>query len=147
MPATQQHLTKHQPNLVLFDFDGTLVNGDNGTRMIMAFAQARKWPIITSLLLTPIILPLLLFPPTKKWGASTYLWLSTVGMSKKHINRCLKHLAQNTAKYAQRYRIEPAWARLEQHLQAGDQVVIITGCWEKMAKKMLQAMGLKDVTH
>ncbi len=138
-------MPEQHPNLVLFDFDGTLVCGDNGTRMIVAFARSRGWPLFTLLLCTPIVLPLLLFPPTKRLGASMYLWLSTVGMRKTQIDQCLNHLAAFTASHAQHYRIEPAWQRLEQHLQAGDKVVIVTGCWEKMAKKTLRAMGLKGV--
>ncbi len=142
----RSNLPEQQPRLVLFDFDGTLISGDNGTRMIVEFARSRGWPLITSILCTPIILPLLLFPPTKRLGASMYLWLSTVGMGKNQINRCLKRLAAVTAGNPQHYRIEPAWERLQQHLQAGDKVVVITGCWEKMAKKTLKAMGLNGVT-
>ncbi len=138
-PATQQR------QLVLFDFDGTLVRGDNGTRMILAFARSRGWPIIVMLLATPVILPLLFCPPTKRLGASMYLWLSTVGMHKRQINRCLKKLAAHTASYPERYRIENTWQRIDAHLAAGDQVVVVTGCWQKMARLILTGLGLKNV--
>lgn len=142
-PAKQSAPSAEQ--WVLFDFDGTLVRGDNGTRMIYAFARSRGWPIITMLLATPIVLPLVFFPPTKRLGASIYLWLSTVGMSKQQIKRCLKRLSKYTASHPERYRIDATWQCLQTHLAAGDKVVIVTGCWQKMAKMILAALGLKGV--
>lgn len=132
--------------LVLFDFDGTLVRGDNGTRMILAFARSRGWPFVPLILATPIILPILFFPPTKRLGASMYLWLSTVGMKKRQINQCLKRLARFTANRPEHYRIDGAWQRLREHQAAGDRLVVVTGCWEKMARKILKGMGLRGIT-
>lgn len=130
---------------VLFDFDGTLVSGDNGTRMILAFARSRGWPLIIMLLATPIVLPMVFFPPSKRFGVSVYLWLSTVGMSKKQTKRCLKQLVDFTASQPELYRIDSSWQRLQTHLMEGDNVVIVTGCWQKMAQLILKGLGLENI--
>lgn len=131
---------------MLFDFDGTLVSGDNGTRMIFVLGRHRRWPLIPLIMLAPVILPFLFFPPTKHIGASAFLWLATVGISKKQMSRCLQGLAAYTATHSERYIIDSAWQRLLEHQQQGDRIVVVTGCWEKQAKKTLKALGLKNIT-
>ena len=142
---SKKQKTKTSP-LVLFDFDGTLVSGDNGTRMIVMFARSRIWPLVPMVTFCPIIFLFLFFPPTKHIGASIFLWLSTVGMSKKKISQCLSRLAKYTASKPEHYVIQSAWQRLLTHQKNGDRVVVVTGCWEKQAKKTLKALGLKNIT-
>jgi len=135
-----------QATIVLFDFDGTLVSGDNGTRMIFHIAAERWWPFLPMVLAAPLLLPLVFLPGTKNIGASGFLWLCTVGLDKKRLNRTLKRLATSIASRSDQVRIDASWQRLLEHQRKGDRIVIVTGCWVKMAKKILHAMGLRDIT-
>jgi len=135
-----------QATIVLFDFDGTLVTGDNGTRMIIHIAAERWWPFVPMVLAAPVLLPLVFLPGTKNIGASGFLWLSTVGLDKKRLNRILKRLANSIAGRSAQVRIEASWQRLLEHQRQGDRIVVVTGCWVKMANKILYAMGLRDIT-
>ncbi|MDA3933554.1 MAG: HAD family hydrolase [Gammaproteobacteria bacterium] len=147
-PTTSNSAAEHSRNasIVLFDFDGTLVSGDNGTRMILRIAAERWWPFVPMLLAAPLLLPLLSIPGSKNIGASGFLWLSTVGLSKKRLNSILERLASSIAHRAEQVKIEASWQRLLQHQRQGDRIVVVTGCWVKMAKKMLRSMGLSDIT-
>lgn len=144
--STVTNASARQATIVLFDFDGTLVSGDNGTRMIFHIAAARWWPFLPMLLAAPILLPLLFIPGSKNIGASGFLWLATVGLHKKRLNQILISLATSIAKRSDKVRIDASWQRLLQHQRQGDRIVIVTGCWVKMARKILYAMGLRDIT-
>ncbi len=143
LPACQ---TTAAATTVLFDFDGTLVSGDNGTRMIFHLAAERWWPFLPMLVAAPVLLPLLLIPGTKNIGASGFLWLTTVGLKPQRLHRNLHRLAASIASRPDKVRIEASWQRLLEHQRQGQRIVVVTGCWVQMATKILHAMGLRDIT-
>lgn len=146
MVAGLNNLIAGPANLVLFDFDDTLVYGDTGARMILQLGKQRIWPLFLSVIVSPIALPLLLFSSsTRRFGASIYLWLSTVGMSQKKIDDCLERLAKKIANQPGQYHIGKTWKHLYDHMNAGDKVVIVTGCWESLAKRIVDLMGIKNI--
>ena len=132
--------------LVVFDFDHTLYDGDSGGHLVL-WVLKRSWPRrIAALLATPLLLPLVAFLPTRRFGISGYLWIGTFGL---HDRRDLDRLIDRyvTADEAGiRARLLPkALVVLQQHRDAGDRVVVATGAPPELARAILDFVAHQDL--
>jgi phosphatidylglycerophosphatase C len=141
MPGPQRQGSPHR--VVVFDLDGTLVRGDSFALFLRVLMLRRPPRAAASLLAAVILLPLLLLPVTRNRAVSGFLWLATVGLSPD----CFDALAQEfaLAHAAEARRIAVALDRLHSHLQAGDRVIVATGCADPLASAVCKALGLTDV--
>ncbi|KGQ20012.1 Phosphoserine phosphatase [Lysobacter dokdonensis DS-58] len=132
--------------LVVFDFDHTLYDGDSGGHLVLWLLK-RSWPRrIAALLATPLLLPLVAFLPTRRFGISGYLWIGTLGL---HERRALDALIdQYVAHDAERIRsrlLPKALAVLQRHRDAGDRVLVATGAPPELARAILDFVAHKDL--
>ncbi|MUV13698.1 haloacid dehalogenase-like hydrolase [Noviluteimonas gilva] len=132
--------------LVVFDFDHTLYDGDSGGHLVMWLLKRSWLRCIGALLATPILLPLVAFLPTRRYGISGYLWIGTLGL---HARRELDTLIdQYVAHDEQRIRarlLPKALAVLQQHRDAGDRVLVATGAPPELARAILDFVAHQDL--
>jgi len=65
--------------LVVFDFDHTLYDGDSGGHLVRWLIRRSAWRSLAAILAAPILLPLVAFLPTRRFGISGFLWIGTLG--------------------------------------------------------------------
>jgi phosphatidylglycerophosphatase C len=122
-------------DVVVFDFDGTLVDRDSFLDFGFAYCRARpaRWLLIVPLL--PLALLLLL---TRSQGAagSVLLWAMTVGCSTRRFVLALKRYARSRLTG---YAFEEIFTELARHVGEGRRVVIATGSVPTLVRALLAA--------
>jgi len=134
------------PQTVVFDFDHTLYNGDSGQHLVIWLLRCNWWRRLLALLIAPIFAPMIAYLPTRRCGLSGFVWVGSVGLGLRHgltprLERYLVEHAQTL-----RTRLLPsALAVLQQHLDAGDTVVVATGAPPTLARGILALSGYEHL--
>jgi len=132
--------------LVVFDFDHTLYDGDSGGHLVGWLIRRSAWRSIAAILAAPILLPLVAFLPTRRFGISGFLWIATLGTHARNdldtlIDQYVTHDAANI-----RARLLPkALAVLQGHRDAGDDVLVATGAPPELARAILDFVAHQDL--
>jgi len=132
--------------LVVFDFDHTLYDGDSGGHLVGWLIRRSAWRSIAAILAAPILLPLVAFLPTRRFGISGFLWIGTLGTHARNdldalIDQYVTHDAANI-----RARLLPkALAVLQRHRDAGDDVLVATGAPPELARAILDFVAHQDL--
>lgn len=132
-------------NLVLFDFDKTIINKDIGAAYMKYMLVRNPCRLAACVVMTPFVLLFLPFNNAKFIGYSVWLWLVTVGMSNKKLvgfrNKFITQFldSETTMLY------EKAVERLVVHTQNMDTVVVVSGASSWMVKKVFTRMSLPKV--
>ncbi len=127
--------------IVVFDFDGTLIQGDCVARWLRWQLRGSIWRQIFASIYAPFGVLLLRFDATRFFAVSGFLYLATFGI-KDHA-----HLRQVYLNYfasienIDELRIMPVLEALHAHLAAGDRVVIATGAEKMLAQTLWQSIG------
>ena len=131
---------------VVFDFDHTLYDGDSGSHLFAWLIRRSWWRTALALLATPVLGPLIAFLPTRRFGISGFVWIGTVGMHRSSTVDVLTDLYVAADREAIASRLLPhALAVLEQHLDAGDRVVVATGAPPELARAILSFVAHEQV--
>ena len=126
--------------LVLFDFDGTLVRGDCVAGFLRQQLKRRPWRHIAALHFLPL-LPLLGHWRSAWLTASAFSWLLTVGRDDASLQAERAAYVARLGAEPERWLIAPAVQRLREHLERGDEVVIVTGAEQGMAELLWSALA------
>lgn len=135
-----------QPRTVVFDFDHTLYDGDSGSHLFAWLIRRSWWRSLLALLATPVLGPMVAFLPTRRRGISGFVWIGTVGL---HHSDTVDALTDRYV-LANRDGITPrllphALGVLQQHLDAGDRVVVATGAPPELARAILAFVAHEKV--
>lgn len=132
-------------NLVLFDFDKTIVNRDTGAAYMKFMLCRNPLRLFLCCLALPVCVPFLLHSKTKYIGFSILLWLATFGMSLRKVIRLRKA-------FIRRYLNEPSTIIFKdalQHLQLltsnNHKVVVVSGASDWMVKAIFTHASLPKV--
>lgn len=142
------HTTQTQASgeLVVFDFDHTLYDGDSFTDLLKWRIVRSPWRMLLALLVAPICAPMIAFLPTRRRGISAFVWVGTVGL---HRRRDLDDLIDAYVLKNQqeiRARLLPeAFKVFHRHRQAGDTVIVATGAPPELARAILGFVAHEDV--
>lgn len=133
-------------DLVVFDFDHTLYDGDSGTHLFKWLIARSPWRILLALLIAPAFAPMIAFLPTRRRGISAFVWAGTIGL---HRRRDLDALIDRYV-IANRERIREkllplALEVLHRHREAGDTVIVATGAPPELARAILAFVAHEDV--
>ena len=132
--------------LVVFDFDHTLYDGDSGSHLFAWLIRRSWWRTALALLAAPVFGPMVAFLPTRRYGISGFVWISTVGMPRR---RTLDDaIDRYVAGHADRIRarlLPLALDVLHRHREAGDRVVIATGAPPELARAILAFVAYESV--
>jgi phosphatidylglycerophosphatase C len=123
---------------VVFDFDGTLIEGDSTTRWLLETFKRSPLRFALAILLLPIALPMVILPYSRRRGASIFLWLATFGMDEADLERSLSEFARRFAAgdLAIGWRLGAVQV-LEHHLAEGHRVTISTAAPECVVRPLL----------
>ncbi|MGO4551451.1 haloacid dehalogenase-like hydrolase [Lysobacter sp. 2RAF19] len=135
----------HAP-LVVFDFDHTLYDGDSGGHLVLWLLRRSGLRRIAALLATPLLLPLVAFLPTRRYGISGYLWIGTFGLhERRELDKLIdQYVAHDQARIRARL-LPKALAVLQRHRDAGDRVLVATGAPPELARAILDFVAHQDL--
>jgi phosphatidylglycerophosphatase C len=132
--------------LVVFDFDHTLYDGDSGSHLFKWLIERAWWRRVLAVLAAPVAGPMIAFLRTRRAGISVFVWIGTVGL---HRRRDLDALIDRyVALHADaiRSRLLPiALDVLHHHRERGDRVVVATGAPPDLARAILAFVAHEDV--
>lgn len=140
MPSVAAHAgtSDERREVVVFDFDGTLVRRDSFLDFCVRYCVRRPARLLFVVALSPLSLLLL---ATRSQGAagSVLLWAMTIGSSTRSFVLALRSYARETLPaYAQ----DAIFEELTQRARAGSRVVIATGSVPVLVHELLAARKL-----
>jgi phosphatidylglycerophosphatase C len=127
--------------VVVFDFDGTLVNRDSFIDFSVSYCMQRPARFILLAAVLPLALTLRV--RSLSASASVLLWAMTVGSSTRSFVLALKHYAQHTLPS---YANEAIFEELARHLREGHRVVIATGTVPLLVRGLLGARTIGRIS-
>ena len=138
--------TGDAPPLVVFDFDHTLYDGDSGGHLVLWLLK-RSWARrIGALLASPLLLPLVAFLPTRRFGISGYLWIGTLGLrERRELDKLIDRYVAHDAPRIRGRLLPKALEVLQRHRDAGDRVVVATGAPPELARAILDFVAHQDL--
>lgn len=122
--------------VVVYDFDGTLVEGDIGAAFIHHLL--RGWRRGVAMPVAAPGLALMRFERTRRLGVSLFLRIASLGRTHGGVHAAAERFAE--ARPLRRREREIAWLRAD--LAAGRRVVVATGAFEPLARVVLRRLGL-----
>jgi phosphatidylglycerophosphatase C len=125
-------------SVVVFDFDGTLVNRDSFFDFAVGYCLARPGRLLLMVAVLPVALLLALRSRTA--GGSTLLWAMTLGLSTRRFVLLIRHYARHTLPS---YAHDAIFEELERHVREGDRVVIATASVPVMVRGLFFARRLR----
>jgi phosphatidylglycerophosphatase C len=130
--------------LVVFDFDHTLYDGDSGAHLVAWLVRRAWWRRLLAVVAAPLLAPLVAWLPTRRRGISGFLWIGTVGEARPIDALIDAYVAANAA--AIRARLLPkALEVLHRHRVAGDRVLVATGAPPELARAILDFVAHQDL--
>lgn len=130
------------PRVVLFDFDGVLLHGD-AFYLFIRDRYARSW--LRKLLVLPCLPWLLLeLPFSRRRAARTLVHAALFGTSGKRYQAQAGAYATALVQHSRLFNRD-ALRALRRHQQAGDRVIVVTGCEQALVGGILEQLGLHEV--
>lgn len=129
-----------QPNVVVFDFDGTLVSRDSFLDFLFGYCSRRPARLLLVGLLLPLALALTL--RSQRRAASLLLWGVTLCTSTRSFARALSRYARDTLPASAN---DAIFLELSEQIQAGHRVVIATGSMPLLVRGLLRARQLDPI--
>ncbi len=132
--------------LVVFDFDHTLYDGDSGSHLVLWLIRRHWARVAAAVLLSPLLLPMIAWLPTRRRAISAYLWIGTVGTHRrKDMDRLIDRYVQGHAAQIRARLLPIALKVLQRHRDAGDRVIIATGASPELARAILDFVAHEDL--
>ena len=125
---------------VLFDFDGVLIRGDS----FSSFVKARLGGSASRFALAVPMMAFLLMKPTRRFAARHCVRVALLGLDKKTYEAAIDLFAEQLHA-RDGHVIAQGVTRARQHMAAGDRVIVVTGCEQRLARKLLDRMNLREV--
>ena len=128
--------------IVLFDFDGVLFQGDSFS-MFMRHRYRQSWlSKLLALLTMPWWLPCLVL--SRWWGARALVHVALFGMGQKRYQQIAEAFADDLVRRPRQFYRDGLQA-LRRHIAEGDEVMVVTGCEQVLAARLLSQLGLSEV--
>jgi phosphatidylglycerophosphatase C len=130
-------------DVAVFDLDGTLLRGDTTAEFVRSLIWRSPPRVAVAVASAPLLGPLFFVPFARRYAITALLWIATVGLPSGRFQALMEEfVGEHTAEGG---RILVALDRLQAHLDAGDRVVIATGCADWLATAVCRALGLDPV--
>jgi len=132
--------------LVVFDFDHTLYDGDSGSHLVLWLIRRHWARVAAAIALSPLLLPLIAWLPTRRHAISVYLWIATFGTHRRQdMDRLIDLYVRKHAKDIRSRLLPTALKVLQKHRDAGDRVIIATGASPELARAILDFVAHEDL--
>jgi len=130
-------------DVAVFDLDGTLLRGDTTAEFVRGLIWRSPPRAAVAVAFAPVLGPLFFVPFARRYAITVLLWIATFGLPPGRFETLMEEFAVQHA--AEAGRITVVLDRLHAHLEAGDRVVIATGCADWLASAVCRALGLDTV--
>lgn len=132
--------------LVVFDFDHTLYDGDSGQHLV-TWLITRHWArMAVAVLLAPLLLPMVAWLPTRRRGISGFLWIGSIGLHRRReLDAVIDRYVQANKDRIRARLLPVALEVLHRHRMQGDRVVIATGAPPELARAILDFVAHEDL--
>lgn len=131
--------------VVVFDLDGTLVAGDSFGAFLRHLITRNLLRCAMAVVTVPVWLPAWLLPPTRLAAERYLVWLAAPGMDEDAFAAAAGDFATRHAGPATGRAPAAALERVREHREAGDWVVVATGCASPLAQEVCTVIGLDGV--
>jgi phosphatidylglycerophosphatase C len=126
---------------IVFDLDGTLLNGDSTTAWMVARIRRSWLRTLLSVLASPVAA--LLMPFSRRWGASAFLWVASVGQDETALRTSFRAFAAQVHGGG-----AVAWRPigidvLHGHIAGGERVVVATAAPVWLAEALFERLSLR----
>lgn len=145
-PASRFPAQRHDAQVVVFDFDHTLYDGDSGSHLFAWLIRRSPWRTALALLLAPVFAPMAAFLRTRRVGISAFVWAGTVGLHRRRdLDALIDDYVDGHVEAIKRRLLPIALDVLHHHRMQGDRVVIATGAPPELARAILAFVAHEDV--
>ncbi|AXI02647.1 haloacid dehalogenase-like hydrolase [Aquirhabdus parva] len=125
--------------IVVFDLDKTLLAVDSTETWIREQIFGSPYRFAMGVVSAPLGLMLMHFPEKRKFGASIFLWIATVGLNESQKMESIEQFNQRFhAGLTKSYWFKDGIAVLEEHIQNGHKVIIVTAAPKLLAEKLFE---------
>lgn len=145
MPGQRDDGARPERVVVAFDLDGTLVRGDSFRSFMRTMLFRGPLRSLATLLASTVLWPMFLFPPTRELSVHGYLWIAAGRVSPARFDELAAEFARSHAAAAGGNQIAATLERLRAHIDAGEQVVIVTGSPDPVASAICSVLGLEGI--
>jgi len=127
--------------VVLFDFDGVLLRGDSFAAFMRHRYRRAPWCALIALPVALAMLPWWVSARGRRRVVRAFVHAALLGVSESRYRLMVEAFA---CELAERPRIflREGVATLRRHLAAGDRVIIVTGCEERLVRALFASIGL-----
>lgn len=125
--------------VVLFDFDGVLIQGDAFYLFVRERYARAPWRKLLALLCSPLLL--LLLPFSRRWPAHVLVRIALLGLGERRYRRAAQDFAAALARRPRQF-FRDGLSALRRHQLAGDRVIVVTGCEHHLVSGVLEQLGL-----
>ncbi|PJK11852.1 haloacid dehalogenase [Lysobacteraceae bacterium NML95-0200] len=137
---------KASGELVVFDFDHTLYDGDSFTDFLKWRIVRSPWRWLLAALIAPLAAPMIAFLPTRRRGISAFVWVGTVGQHRRRdLNDLIEAYVRRNQDEIRKRLLSVALEVFHQHRQAGHAVIVATGAPPALARAILAFVAHQDV--
>lgn len=128
--------------VVLFDFDGVLLHGDAFSLFIRSRYARSWWRRLLALPCLPWVA--LMLPFSRRLAARTLVHAALFGMRPARYRALATAFGQALVHQSRRF-CRDGLRQLRHHQQAGDRVIVVTGCEEALVGAIMRELGLGEV--
>ena len=145
--STPYPVPRDNAQLVVFDFDHALYDGDSGSHLFAWLIKRNPLRLLAALLATPLLGPLVALLPTRRHGISGYVWIATFGLhGAREFNTIIDQYVRTHEAEIRTRLLPKALDVFAAHRTAGDKVVVATGAPPELAREILAFVAHQDVT-
>lgn len=130
------------PRVVLFDFDGVLVQGDSFALFMRDRYSRSPWRKLLALLSVPLLL--LQLPFSRRLPLRMLVRIALLGLGEQRYQGAASAFAASLARRPKQF-CRDGLVALRRHQAAGDRVIVVTGCEHTLASGILQQLGLAGI--
>ncbi|MEN5207032.1 haloacid dehalogenase-like hydrolase [Stenotrophomonas terrae] len=132
--------------LVVFDFDHTLYDGDSGSHLFAWLIKRNPLRLLAAILATPLLGPLVALLPTRRFGISGYVWIATFGLHQaREFNKVIDQYVLRHEPQIRQHLLPHALQVFAAHRRAGDRVIVATGAPPELARAILAFVAEQGV--
>lgn len=132
--------------VVVFDFDHTLFDGDSFTHALRWMLKRQAWRWVAAMLATPILGPMVAYLPLRRRGIGGYVWIATLGLHRRRsLDELLDRYVSGHTEELKALLLPIGLEVLHRHRMAGDRVVVATGAPPELARAILTFVAQEEV--
>ena len=127
------------PRVVLFDFDGVLIQGDSFYLFMRERYRRSFWRPLLALLIAPVLLAQ--WPFSRRGPMRVLVRIALLGLGERRYQAAANAFADVLARRPRQF-CRDGLQMLRRHQAQGDRVIVVTGCEHALVSGILSQLGL-----